>query len=216
MKEHAAKRLFDFVFSLICLFISFPLWIIIILLIKFQAGGPVFYIQERVGKDGKFFKGIKFCSMRPDAEKLTGPMQARENDPRTTKIGSLLRKTAMDELPQLISILKGEMSFVGPRALRPKERETHDDRIKSVFDYPDFKERSKARPGLTGVAQIFAPRDISRSEKFKYDLWYIKNQSFLLDIYLIILSFFVTFSARWESRRDKFSFLAGWLKERMK
>lgn len=209
------KRSFDFMLSLSGLVISLPLWIIISLAVFLEDGFPIFYLQERIGKDGKFFKAVKFRSMIKDAEKKTGPIQAEENDSRVIKIGILLRHTAMDELPQLINILKGDMSFVGPRALRSQEKETRDESVKSIFDYPDFKERSKVRPGLTGIAQVFAPRDIGRKHKFEYDIWYIKNRGFLLDIYIIILSFLITFERKWETRNDKFKFLAEGIRQRL-
>lgn len=146
--------------------------------------------------------------MVPDAEKKVGPVQAKEHDTRVTNIGRILRATAMDELPQLINILKGEMSFVGPRALRPIEIDSEDGQLRSVWEFGGFKERSLISPGLTGIAQVLAPRDISRSEKFKYDIWYAKNQNFWLDIKIIILSFLVTFMARWETRKERFKTLA--------
>ena len=136
--------------------------------------------------------------MIADAEKDLGPVQAEENDPRITKIGSFLRKTAMDELPQLINIFKGDMSFVGPRALRPQEREVNDNISKSVFKFPEFKIRSRTKPGLTGVAQVFASRNLMREDKFKYDLWYIDNMSLWLDIKLIAKSILTTLKARWD------------------
>jgi lipopolysaccharide/colanic/teichoic acid biosynthesis glycosyltransferase len=119
------KRLFDIVLSSIGLIGSSPLWLIFSLAVKLQDGGPIFYGQERVGKNGRIFKALKFRSMVPDAEKESGPIQATENDPRVTKTGKILRATAKDELPQLWNIFKGDMSFVGPRALRPKEKEVH-------------------------------------------------------------------------------------------
>jgi lipopolysaccharide/colanic/teichoic acid biosynthesis glycosyltransferase len=116
-------------------------------------------------------------------------------------------------LPQLINILRGDISFVGPRALRSEEIEVADNVLKKALDYPHFEERSKIKPGLTGVAQVFAPRDISRKEKFGYDAWYIRNQNFWLDIYIIILSFLVTFRGKWELRKSKFNYLGRSLKE---
>ena len=140
---------------------------------------PVFYYQERVGRGGRIFRAMKFRSMRKDAEKNTGPVQAVENDPRVTKVGRLLRKTAMDELPQLFNILKGDMSFVGPRALRPKEKEVHGNPDETAIeDVPGYYDRLKVSPGLTGMAQVYLPSDALRKEKFRYDLLYIKNQSF--------------------------------------
>ena len=150
------------------------------------------------------FKAIKFRSMIKDAEKGTGPVQAVENDPRVTKVGRILRATAMDELPQLLNILKGDMSFVGPRALRPREKEVYGnpDEI-NIENVPGYKERLAVRPGLTGMAQVYLPTDALRSEKFQYDLLYIKKQSFLLDLKLIFLSFWITFRGNWESREKK-------------
>jgi lipopolysaccharide/colanic/teichoic acid biosynthesis glycosyltransferase len=176
---------------------SFPLWIIFSFAIFLEDQGPVFYIQERVGKAGRIFKGLKFRSMASDAEQNSGPVQAIENDPRVTRIGRLLRKTAMDELPQLLNILKGDMSFVGPRALRKVEIET-DGTSRNVFEIPGFEKRSAVSPGLTGSAQVFASRSLLREEKFKFDLWYIDNMSFWLDILLIFKSIFVTLKARWD------------------
>lgn len=162
--------------------------------------GPVFYFQERVGKDGRIFKGMKFRSMIPKAEDGLGPVQAARDDPRGTRIGRVMRKTAMDELPQLINILKGQMSFVGPRALRPAEKESDDtSKIFSVFEIPGFEKRSSVHPGLTGAAQVFASRNLTREDKFKYDLWYIDNMSFWLDISLIAKSVLITFNSKWDS-----------------
>jgi lipopolysaccharide/colanic/teichoic acid biosynthesis glycosyltransferase len=209
------KRIFDYSLALFGLFIFSPLWLIFTLTIWLEDKGPVYYTQDRVGKNSKLFKGIKFRSMKSNAEEGVGPIQAKENDPRVTKIGRFLRKTAMDELPQLLNILKGDMSFVGPRALRLVERESRDNVTKSIFDFPDFDLRSKLRPGLTGVAQVFGARDLIRQEKFKYDIWYIRNQNFLLDLYIIILSFFVSLRARWETREDKFRLLGRYLKQKI-
>lgn len=206
------KRTFDYILALLGIFLSLPLWFVFGILIWLEDRGPVFYLQERVGKDGKIFKGIKFRSMVPRADEKFGFLQAQEGDLRVTRIGRVLRATAMDELPQLLNILKGDMSFVGPRALLPKEREIGQLEEKSAFELTGFQDRCKVRPGLTGVAQVFARRDISRLEKFRYDIWYIKNQGVFLDIYLIILSFWVTFKARWEAKEDKFLYLAGGLK----
>ena len=199
------KRLFDIFLSSIGLILSSPFWLIFSLAIKLVDRGPVFYRQERVGKGGRIFNALKFRSMIKDAEKESGPIQAVENDPRVTKIGRILRATAMDELPQLWNIFKGDMSFVGPRALRPKEKEVHGNPDEmNIEDIPAYKERMAVRPGLTGMAQVYLPTDALRSEKFKYDLLYIKNQSFLLDLKLIFLSFWITFRGKWESRQKKF------------
>jgi len=204
MKEPFLKRPFDFILSLTGVILSAPLWILFSLLIILEDGWPVFYYQERVGKCGEIFKAMKFRSMIKDAEKDTGPVQAVENDPRITRIGMILRATAMDELPQLINILKGDMSFVGPRSLRPKEKEVYGNPDETnIEDVPGYKERLAVRPGLTGVAQVYLPTDALRKEKFRYDLDYIRNQSFLLDLKLIILSFWITFRGKWQSRQKK-------------
>lgn len=193
------KRIFDFLLALIGLFMSLPFWLIFSLAIWLEDKESVFYFQERVGKNSEIFKSIKFRSMIPEAEKNLGPIQAKKNDPRSTKIGRILRKTAMDELPQLVNILKGEMSFVGPRALRPMETEPTDAlRVRDIFHIPGFEKRASIRPGLTGVTQVFASRSLAREEKFKYDLWYIENMNFWLDIRLIFKSILVTLKARWD------------------
>lgn len=193
------KRLFDISLALTGIMPLFPLWFLFGFLVWLEDRGPIFYLQERVGKDGRIFKSIKFRSMRPDAERDLGPVQAKENDPRITKVGKFLRKTAMDESLQLINIFKGDMSFVGPRALRPVEIEMGDtSSVRDIFQIPGFQRRSSVKPGLTGVAQVLAPRNLPREEKFKYDLWYIDNLSFWLDIKLIIKSFLITFKARWD------------------
>ena len=199
------KRLFDITLSSIGLIGSAPLWLIFSIAVKLQDGGPVFYSQERVGRGGRIFRVLKFRSMIKDAEKTTGPVQAVENDPRVTKVGRILRKTAMDELPQLLNIFKGDMSFVGPRSLRPKEKEVHGNPDETAIeDIPGYYDRLKVRPGLTGMAQVYLPSDALRKEKFRYDLLYINNQSFFLDLKLIFLSFYITFRGKWETRQKKF------------
>jgi len=201
------KRAFDYSLGVFGMFIFSPLWLIFSLAIWLEDRGPIYYIQERVGKDGRIFKGIKFRSMKPDAEKGIGPVQAKENDPRVTKFGRFLRKTAMDELPQLINIVKGDMSFVGPRALRPAETESSEGtEVKSIFQIPGFEARSSIQPGLTGVAQIFASRHLPREEKFKYDLWYVKNQNIWLDMMLIFKSITISLTKRWDTEGKKISF----------
>ena len=199
------KRLFDIFLSSAGLIGSSPLWLLFATAIILEDGWPIFYSQARVGRNGRLFRAMKFRSMIKTAEKDTGPVQAVENDPRVTKIGRILRSTAMDELPQLINIFRGDMSFVGPRALRPKEKEVHGSPEEMrIEDVPGFKERLSVRPGLTGMAQVYLPSDALRKVKFQYDLQYIKNQSFALDIKLILLSFWITFRGKWETRQKKF------------
>lgn len=205
-KEYLLKRPFDFSLSLVGVVISSPLWLIISLLIKAEDNGPVFYTQNRVGIGGKLFKTYKFRTMIPESDQLYGYKQAGEDDKRITGVGKYLRYTAMDELPQLLSILSGDMSFVGPRALLPDEIEVNEDAGENVpiDQIPGFLYRQSVRPGLTGIAQVYAPRDINRKNKFRYDKIYINNMGFLLDLKLIFQSFWITFRGTWESRDKKF------------
>ncbi len=198
------KRPFDFTLALMGFFFSFPLWVLISYAIWLHDFGPVFFTQERVGFCGRIFMGYKFRSMKPDAECQTGPIQARENDERITGVGRLLRRTALDELPQLLNILKGDMSFVGPRPLRPSEIEVGKTDAESLGDIHLGALRSSIMPGLTGVAQVFASRCIQREEKFKYDLWYKDHQSFVLDVKLIMLSVWISVSRKWDTRQKGF------------
>jgi lipopolysaccharide/colanic/teichoic acid biosynthesis glycosyltransferase len=198
------KRLFDASLSAVGLVVSAPLWCVIPVAIRIEDGGSVFFPQERVGLDGRVFLALKFRSMRPDAEKLTGPVQATENDPRVTRVGRVLRATAMDELPQLVNILRGDMSFVGPRPLRPGEVDVcGDGQLVSLEQIPGYKERHAVRPGLTGLTQVYAPRDISRTSKFRLDRLYMKRAGFCLDLRLILLSFWITGRGQWEVRGRK-------------
>jgi lipopolysaccharide/colanic/teichoic acid biosynthesis glycosyltransferase len=198
------KRLFDATLSAAGLLVSFPLWIVIPVAIKLEDGGPIFFPQQRVGQGGRVFQALKFRSMRPDAEALTGPVQATEDDPRITRVGRLLRGTAMDELPQLVNILRGDMSFVGPRPLRPGEVDVRGDgRMIALDQIPGYHERHGIRPGLTGLTQVYAPRDISRTSKFRLDRLYLKRAGFWLDVRLIALSFWITARGAWEIRGPK-------------
>lgn len=200
-----AKRALDVALAGIGLLLSSPLWMLIALAVKLEDGGPVFYSQERAGEGGRVFRAWKFRSMVPDAERHLGAVQATEHDPRVTRVGRALRATAMDELPQLWNIFAGDMSFVGPRALRPGEVEVlGGGALEALEDVPGYADRCRVRPGLTGIAQIYAPRDITRRNKFRYDRLYIARQSLSLDVRLIALSFWITFRGRWESRAQKF------------
>jgi lipopolysaccharide/colanic/teichoic acid biosynthesis glycosyltransferase len=198
------KRAFDAALASLGLLISAPLWLLCAALIRLEDGGPVFYTQERVGRRGCRFRALKFRSMRPDAELDSGPLQARPADERVTWIGRVMRATALDELPQLWNILRGDMSFVGPRALRPGEIEREGDAVVALEAVPGYDTRTAVRPGLTGIAQVYAPRDISRRYKFKYDALYVRQQSFWLDMRLILLSFWISFRGTWESRGRKY------------
>ena len=198
------KRIFDASLAAAGLLISSPLWLLIPIAIRIEDGGPIFFPQDRVGLRGRVFMALKFRSMRPDAEALTGPVQATEDDPRVTRIGRLLRSTAMDELPQLVNILRGDMSFVGPRPLRPGEVDARGDgRVLRLDEIPGYHERHAIRPGLTGLTQIYAPRDIYRTSKFRLDRLYLKRAGFWLDLRLILLSFWITARGTWEARGRK-------------
>jgi lipopolysaccharide/colanic/teichoic acid biosynthesis glycosyltransferase len=199
------KRAFDVALSAFGLLASAPLWAIAAAAIRVEDGGPVFFRQERVGLHGRPFMALKFRSMRVDAEAATGAVQAVADDPRVTRVGRFMRATAMDELPQLWNIFCGDMSFVGPRALRPGEIEAGSNgRFVRLEEVPGFAARVTVRPGLTGIAQIYAPRDVPRRQKFRYDRLYVRRRSWWLDARLILLSFWISVQGTWEVRGRKF------------
>lgn len=197
------KRALDVALSGMGLLASLPLWIAIAAAIKLEDGGPVFFTQDRVGEGGRIFKVFKFRSMIVNAEAVVGALQATSADARITRIGRILRATAMDELPQLLNIFRGDMTFVGPRALRPGEIEAEGGALVALEAVPGYAARTRLRPGLTGVAQIYAPRDVGRRHKFRFDRIYARRTSFWLDIRLILLSFWITARGRWEDRGRK-------------
>ena len=171
------KRLLDIGISSIVLFFLSPLMLIIYLLVKINLGGPVFFVQERVGKDNKIFKMIKFRTMKDSRDKNGKLLDDNE---RVTKLGSFLRSFSLDELPELINIIKGDMSLVGPRALLVQYLECYN---------KDQIRRHEVLPGLTGWAQINGRNSITWSEKFKLDVWYVDNWSLWLDIKIFFLTF---------------------------
>jgi exopolysaccharide biosynthesis polyprenyl glycosylphosphotransferase len=176
------KRGVDLLVSLAALIFLFPISLLISLATKLDSKGPILYKQERVGEDGRIFRLLKFRSMRVDAEAAGGPVWASVNDARITRVGSVIRKLRLDEIPQLINVLKGEMSFVGPRPERPFFVQQLEDEI------PYYSERHVIKPGITGWAQISYPYGASKEdalEKLKYDLYYIKHMSILLDLSII-------------------------------
>ena len=198
------KRLFDCGLAGVGLIVSAPLWALLAIAIKMEDGGPVFFRQARVGLGGCPFDALKFRSMVPDAEARTGPVQAAENDPRVTRVGRFMRATAMDELPQLWNIFAGDMSFVGPRPLRPGEVEVRGDgQLVPLDRIPGYAARHRVRPGLTGLTQVYASRDISRTSKFRLDQVYLKRAGFWLDLKLILLSFWITGRGDWEKRNRR-------------
>jgi lipopolysaccharide/colanic/teichoic acid biosynthesis glycosyltransferase len=194
-----AKRTFDACLAAAGLAGSLPLWGLIALAIKWEDRGPVFFRDQRVGRGGQLFEALKFRSMVADADRRFEPRQAAPDDARVTRVGRWLRATAMDELPQLWNILRGDMSFVGPRALRPGEIHTRGNgSVVRLEDILGYRERHAVRPGLTGLAQIYADRDVLPFRKFRYDSLYIRRWSFALDLRLIALSFWISFRGRWE------------------
>ncbi len=176
------KRVFDLAISTAFLLLMLPLCAMTALLIKLDSPGPVFYRQERVGLNGRTFSIVKFRSMRTDAE-ASGPRWASRNDSRVTRVGAFIRKTRIDEIPQVLTVLKGDMSFVGPRPERPCFVEE----LSRSIEY--YSDRHRVKPGITGWAQVRAPYGASLEdarEKLTYDLYYMKHQSLMLD-FLILL-----------------------------
>ena len=179
------KRFIDIIGSVIGIILLLPVIIVISLAIKLSSKGPVFYLQKRIGEDKRRFAIIKFRTMIYKAEKKTGAVWAKKNDPRRTVIGAFLRKHNLDELPQLFNVLKGQMSIVGPRPERPKFVG------KFKEDIPRYMARHKIKPGITGWAQVNGLRgDTSIEERTKYDLYYIENWSLILDIKILLISVF--------------------------
>jgi exopolysaccharide biosynthesis polyprenyl glycosylphosphotransferase len=175
------KRAFDIACAATILVLTSPLFLLIAIAIKLDSKGPVFYLQDRVGLDGAVFKLIKFRSMRANAEKATGPVWSGKNDPRRTSIGRILRRFSFDELPQLINVLRGDMSLVGPRPERPYFVEQFK---KSV---PRYLDRHRVRAGMTGWAQVNGLRgDASVAERTKFDVYYVENWSLVFDIKIIL------------------------------
>ncbi len=192
------KRSLDliFVFIGVILFspILIPMVLITIIFIIIEDGFPVLYSQKRLGFNQNEFDLFKFRSMIKDAEKETGPVWAdKNNDFRLTKTGKFIRKYAIDEIPQLINIFKGEISFVGPRPERPELFQE----FAKIF--PDFQKRLLVPQGLTGIAQLLGKYDTSPKNKIRYDLIYIENQSSLMDLKIIILSVLVSMIGNWQS-----------------
>ncbi len=185
------KRAIDFIFSIFGIVLLSPLMVLIAILIKINSPGPVFYRQERMGFDGKIFKMLKFRSMVVEAEKETGSVWAKPNDPRRTAIGKVLRKTSLDELPQLFNVLIGEMSLVGPRPERPELIERFKDKI------PRYMLRHKIKAGMTGWAQVNGWRgNTSLEKRIEHDLYYIENWSISFDLHILFLTLWKGFLSK--------------------
>jgi lipopolysaccharide/colanic/teichoic acid biosynthesis glycosyltransferase len=202
--KHLVKRAFDITLAAIGLVLSSPFWLLLPPLIYLADRGPVLFSQQRVGRGGKEFGIVKFRTMKPVAKgKAPHRVTDIEKDPRVTGIGRLLRATALDELPALVNILKSEMSFVGPKPLPYKIEGRDRGRYDNISQVRGYKQRIKVRPGLTGLAQVYAPKDVDRKTKFTYDELYVEKMSFWLDLKLIWLSFWRTFRGKWEYRGRK-------------
>lgn len=175
------KNILDILFSLILIILLMPLFIIISFLIYLDTKRPIFFLQDRIGKDGKIFKIIKFRTMFVDSEKLG--VYEFKNDKRVTKVGKFLRLTSLDEIPQLFNILKGEMSFIGPRPVLTYH----------PFKYQEYTEMQKKRflvkPGITGLAQVNGRKEIDWNKRLEYDTFYVDNLNLLIDFKILILTF---------------------------
>lgn len=187
IEQKILKRLLDIIVSLIGIIIASPIMLISAIIIKLSDGGSPFFTQERVTINEKKFNVLKFRTMIINAEKLTGPVLAGEDDPRITKFGKFMRSTRIDELPQLFNVLSGDMSIVGPRPERP----FFVDQFKR--DIPDFKYRTLVKAGLTGLAQVLGKYTTTAEDKVRYDILYIKNYSLLLDLKLILQTIKIMF-----------------------
>ncbi|MGJ7045773.1 sugar transferase [Thermoanaerobacterium thermosulfurigenes] len=181
-EQKIIKRIGDVFLSLFGLIISSPIMLIISLFIKLTSPGPVIYSQTRVTENEREFKVYKFRTMVKDAEKMTGPVLATDNDPRITRIGKILRATRLDELPQLLNVLKGDMSFVGPRPERPYFVRQFEDQ------YPPYRYRHNVKAGITGLAQVLGKYTTDADDKLRLDLIYIMNYSVWLDIKILLLT----------------------------
>ncbi len=185
------KNLLDFLFSIFFLIASLPFFLLISLLIKLSSRGPIFFLQERIGKNNIPFKCIKFRTMHPEAKDILANLLMKDeklkmefeqthkikNDPRITTIGKLLRKTSLDELPQFINVLKNEMSIVGPRPIVNKEKKKYGKNLKKVLS---------VRPGITGLWQVSGRNNLTYKTRVKLDLNYAENYNFLMDIRILI------------------------------
>ncbi len=193
----ALKRALDMLVAGFALAASIPCWLAVGAAILLEDGRPILYRQTRVGRGGRIFGAYKFRSMIREAEKGSGPRLAAVDDPRITRVGRLLRRTALDEVPQLLSIFKGDMSWVGPRPERPEFVQ------RFLREIPGYHLRHQVRPGLTGVAQVYGRYHTEAAEKLKYDFYYLRHRSLWLDFRLFVMSWLITSRARWDSTAAK-------------
>lgn len=191
--QFCLKRIVDIVAVIVCSLFFAPAMLMVAVAVKATSQGPILYSQERVGKDGVIFTIYKFRTMRTDAEKESGPMWATENDPRLTPIGKFLRKSHLDELPQLINVLRGEMSLVGPRPERPYFVK------KLSADIPYYAKRLCVKPGITGLAQVRHKYDETIADvkkKVRYDIMYMRKMCLMLDIKVLFWTIGVIFTGK--------------------
>lgn len=188
MYKKYIKRLLDIIISVFGIIIAAIPMLIIAILIKIDSQGSVFFKQERIGKNGKVFKILKFRSMCVGAEKMGSGVYSGKNDSRVTKVGRILRKTSLDEVPQLFNMLKGELSLIGPRpplTYHPWKYE----------EYTDFQRRMfEVRPGMTGWAQVNGRKEVEWNKRIELNVWYVDHLSFLLDLKIFFITFFKVFS----------------------
>ena len=184
------KRILDLVFALICLIAASPFLLIFALAVKLDSKGPVIFVQERLTLNGRIFKMYKFRTMCVNAEHQGTGAYSFGNDPRITRVGKILRKLSIDELPQLVNIIKGDMSFIGPRPIltyHPCRYEEYTEKEKTVFT---------VRPGITGWAQVNGRNNVDWVQRFELNEWYVEHVSFLLDFRIVFMTFLQVFSAK--------------------
>lgn len=201
--ESWAKYSFDMFLAILVLIGSAPFWLVIIFLIWWEDPGPVFFIKNSVGRGGINFRQLKFRTMIQHAERTTGPILAAINDSRMLCIGRILRKLALDELPQIVNILRGEMSFVGPRPQRTMLVYYY------LIDIPKYALRHKVRPGLGGLAQVVGHYYVTPMQKLRFDRIYIRNMSLFLDMKILLCASLIVFWLRWQRHWN--GQLPGWL-----
>lgn len=197
LSQRTFKRLFDILLSLLAMIVALPIMLITALAIKIEDGGPVFYKQKRVTINGKVFEILKFRSMIVDAEKDGNTRPAVDRDPRITRVGNVIRAIRVDELPQILNILKGDMSIVGPRPERVENVQEY------TKDFPEFAFRLKVKGGLTGYAQIYGKYNTSAYDKLRLDMEYIENYSLMLDIKLVLTTLRILMSKESTEGFDK-------------
>lgn len=175
--QRGIKRILDIVVSLIVLIPFLPVWVTIGMLIKLTSAGPIFFLQERPGLNKRIFKVYKFRTMKPGSEKMVKGQEVMKDDDRITTVGKFLRRSKLDEIPQVLNVLKGEMSLVGPRP----------ERVSSLADYTDeISKRLNMKPGMTGLAQVSGNIFLPLEERYKLDIYYVENYNLLLDLKIVI------------------------------